>query len=538
AFVSNRNGIDNIYIYEMADGKTYPVTNIISGAFTPTWSPDGDQIAFSAFYKYGFDIFVLKDIQNVSGDNGELKLTHYMQKLRAHETDIFVPAATVASDSTKAIPDTVAAKPTDFSTYVFHTGEGEISDRAGVPKPDTQSVQKPDTSLAAIDTLNYQLPDGSYKQNHYKLKFAPELVTGGLTYDNFYGLQGQSYLSISDLLGNHHFYLLTDLVNTIDQSNIQVAYSYTAKRIDYTASFFHFKNLYFNDANNYYFSDRIYGLQGYITYPFSKFSRLDLTASQITVARENYASGLPANQTTNLLVGSVGYVNDAVIWGLTGPVGGQRYMLKYDQSIKTTGTGLRYGALELDYRKYWYFWGHYNMALRFGSGISGGPDAKTYYLGGTSNWISPRKPMDKTDIYSPEDIYVNELVVPIRGYNYFSEAGNRFSIFNLEFRYPFIDYFKLHFPLPITLGQISGALFWDMGAAWDRHNDRKFLENMRFHAPTESDSTVQNEILAGFGFGPRVNLGIFVLRVDLAWASNLVHVAHKPRWYFSFGAEF
>ncbi|MEE8418089.1 MAG: hypothetical protein V3S06_05425, partial [candidate division Zixibacteria bacterium] len=42
----------------------------------------------------------------------------------------------------------------------------------------------------------------------------------------------------------------------------------------------------------------------------------------------------------------------------------------------------------------------------------------------------------------------------------------------------------------------------------------------------------------GFGVGARVNLGIFVLRVDLAWATNLSYVAPKPETYFSFGAEF
>ncbi len=527
----------------MADGRTYPVTNIISGAFTPTWSPDGDQLAFSAFFKYGFDIYVIKDIKNAAEENGELKLTHYMQKLRDGQADIFVPSeVAVSPDTTTVEPDTTQARPADFSTYVFHTGEGEISERTGAPKPDTTAAAAPtDTTFAQADTLDYLLPDGSYKQNHYKLKFAPELVTGGLTYDNFYGLQGQSYLSISDLLGNHHFYLLTDLVNTIDQSNIQVAYAYTAKRIDYTASFFHFKNLYYNDSRVYFFSDRIYGLQGYAAYPFSKFTRIDLSASQITVDRENYVNpdaGIPLNQTTNLLVGSLSLVNDAVIWGLTGPVGGERYMIKYDQSIKTVGTGVSFGALEFDYRKYWFFWGRYNMAMRLGGGFSYGHDPKRYHLGGTSNWISPRT--SQGDIYSVEDIYINELVVPVRGYNYFSQSGNRFGIFNLEFRYPFIDYFRMHFPLPITLSQVSGALFWDMGAAWDRDN-KHFLENMRFHNP-QADTTDQpvaaDEALAGFGFGPRINLGIFVLRVDLAWATNLVHVAHKPRWYFSFGAEF
>ena len=543
AFVSNRNGIDNIYLYEMSTGKSFPVTNILTGAFSPTWSPDGDQIAYSTFFDYGYDIYILKDIKNVGDENGELTLTHYMKKLRSGESNIFVPEETVVPDTLMAKVDTTEGPLTDFSTYVFRAGEEKIQEEVGAPPVDTTQAARVDTTaLVNADTLEYLLPDGSYKRNRYKLKLSPELVTGGVTYDNFYGLQGQSYLSISDMFGNHHFFVYTDLVNTIDQTNIQLAYSYSARRIDYAASIFHFKNLYYNDSDpnpnlHYFFSDRIYGAQGYITYPFSRFSRLDFLATQVTVARDNFApQEIYPDKTTNILFGSVQYVNDAVIWGLTGPVAGQRYMVKFDQSLKAIGTGLDFRAFEFDFRKYLFFWSKYNLAFRAGGGLSGGKNSKSYYVGGTSNWIGPRRA--KSNIFGVEDIYVNEIVVPVRGYRYFADTGNRYGILNLEFRYPFIDYFKLHFPLPITLAQVSGAMFWDMGAAWNKSEDSGFLDNIRLHNPNSDAPPKSGDILAGFGFGPRINLGIFVLRVDLAWGTDLKNVAPKPQWYFSFGAEF
>jgi Tol biopolymer transport system component len=543
AFVSNRNGIDNIYLYEMTTGKTFPITNIITGAFSPTWSPEGDQIAFSAFFKYGFDIFVIKNIKNVAPDSSELKLTRYMEKLHSNDSSIFVQPEAVVLDTLKvAPPETTGTSNLDFSTYVFHAGESEISGRA----PDTTVADtthrasiKTDSTLVLADTLNYRLPDGSFKQNHYKLKFSPELVTGGLSYDNFYGLQGQSYLSISDIFGNHHFYIYTDLVNTIDQSNLQLAYSYTARRMDFYAAIFHFRNLYYNNDQGYFFDDRIYGLQGYVTYPFSKFSRIEAAVTQMTVARQNLTPVVP-DRTTNILTGSLQLVNDEVIWGMTGPVAGQRYLARYDQSIKAVGSGLSFRALEVDYRKYWFFWKRYNFAFRLGAGISGGRDSKSYYVGGSSNWIDPRRA--KGDIFSVQDIYINEIVVPVRGYNYFTDTGNRFGIMNLEFRYPFVDYLKLHFPLPITLAQVSGAFFWDIGGAWSRGEDKAFFDHMRLYDPRKYNDPYAKpdggNLLSGMGFGPRINLGIFVLRVDAAWATNLKHFAPKPLWYFSFGAEF
>jgi dipeptidyl aminopeptidase/acylaminoacyl peptidase len=527
AFVSNRNGIDNLYIYELGTGNEFPLTNIISGAFSPSWSPDGDKLAFSAFNKYGFDIYILKDLKNAAPETGELTLTPYMEKLRSGDENIFVPEIQVAKKDTTAVtPEAGPEKGLDFSTYVFHAGKSLI-DKTEQKESREDSLEAEVAETPAEDTLEYLLPDGSYKQKEYKLKFSPELVTGGFSYDNFYGLRGQSYLSIADVFGNHHIYIYSDLVNTIDQSNILVSYAYTAKRLDYAAGIFHFKNLYYDEYSRYYFSDRVYGAQGYASYPFSRFTRLDLFLTQMTVSRDNFL--VRPNNVTNILSTNLEFVNDAVIWGLVGPVAGQRYKLAVENSIKAVSSGLSYTSVEFDFRKYWYFWRRYNLALRLSGGGSRGEDAKLYYLGGSSNWIGPKRAT--ADIYGVEDIYINEIVVPLRGYRYFDDVGTHYGIANLEFRYPFIDYFKLHFPLPITLQQVSGAIFWDMGAAWNYNKEFRFFDDKK-------GFPVLGSVKGGLGFGGRANLGIFVLRVDLAWATNLSSIATKPETYFSFGAEF
>ena len=102
---------------------------------------------------------------------------------------------------------------------------------------------------------------------------------------------------------------------------------------------------------------------------------------------------------------------------------------------------------------------------------------------------------------------------------------------NFEFRYPFIDYFRMRFPLPMTLAYVSGVWFYDMGAAW--YDDDGFRGVVR-----EGDSTRLNDLKAGFGFGARANLGIFVLKYDAAWRTDWTGISEKPRHYFSFGAEF
>ena len=59
-FVSNRSGLDNIYLW--TEGKPEkPVTNLLTGCFTPSWSRDGTKMAFSLFEAGGWDVYLMND---------------------------------------------------------------------------------------------------------------------------------------------------------------------------------------------------------------------------------------------------------------------------------------------------------------------------------------------------------------------------------------------------------------------------------------------------------------------------------------------
>ncbi len=83
----------------------------------------------------------------------------------------------------------------------------------------------------------------------------------------------------------------------------------------------------------------------------------------------------------------------------------------------------------------------------------------------------------------------------LRGYDRFSLRGKKLWLVSNELRFPFIDEFALRFPLMgITLVGIRGALFMDAGNAWD---------------------DVYTETLGSVGAGLRLNLGgVLVLRYD------------------------
>ncbi len=584
AFISNRNGIDNIYIAYLDSSKYFAVTDIISGIRSLSWSPDGKELAFSAFHKGAFDIFILKDMKPV-GDHGKLMLTDYMmgkynllKKSNPRETPV---AKSDSSAAPQHVSDTTAPYGTgEYETYTIKhdtahvsadsltkandtTGSSTVSAAPDSTKNDSVITETgiygdefvfvsdkkedvldsllvdiPDDSLythegmtepASFDSIPPPEPSGDYPIKKYKVKFTPDYVGGGFAYDTFFGLRGQTYFVFSDYLGNHQIYIATDLVNTIDQSYLQTYYFYNRHRTNLGVGLFHSKN-YYLDSYDHLFSDRFYGFQTFASRPFSVFSRLDLFASQYFIDREYHDINDPRpNRSSKVTTGVLSYTTDNVIWGYTGPVNGRRTKISVSYGTNLfDNNDINFSSVEIDYRKYWHFVKTFTMAFRIAGGMSAGKTPKQYFLGGTTNWIGNRTLDAK--VYDVENLYFADIVTPLRGIPYYELSGNRFALINWEFRFPMIEYFIMRFPLPLAIRNVMGAVFYDMGAAWT---------NDHFKGGTsEGGRNRLKDIKTGFGFGMRVNLGFLLLRYDLAWSTDFYHVSSKPTSYFSFGADF
>jgi len=512
-FVSDRNGIYNLYVADLDSSAVLPITNVLSGCFSPSWSKDGDKIAFSTFQKGGWDIFIIKEIKPAVEKGDWLIQTPYLLAL---EKDTI----SITTDTTQT--EETAESDLDFSSYVFKAGKSELDSLAEMVEGKISEKK---------DTISYRLPNGEYRERKYKLKFSPDIISGALSYDTFFGFQGQSLIAISDILGDHTFILATDLVNTIDQSNFQMFYLYGARRLNVGGGILHTKYYYIDDLDR-LFSDRVYGALAYLSFPFSKFTRAELNLTHISVDRKYYdlnpLTWTYDDRSVKVLLTSLSWINDTVIWGHTGPVNGTRSLFSYEYAPYITPRSITYGTAVMDYRRYFHFKKRYDFVFRLTGGFSHGDDKKRFFLGGQSNWIGPS--LGSQNIYGINDLYFGNLVTPLRGYKYFDISGTKFFLTNLELRYPFVEHFVMKFPLPITLHYINGALFYDMGAAWD--------ENKKFKGGTSVGGTRLKDIKAGFGFGARVNLGFFVLRYDVAWATDFDWVSPKPRHYVSLGAEF
>lgn len=96
-FSDDVTGIFNIYRYNMADGSTNQVTNVLGGAFQPTISPDGSEMIYSEWTVSGYQLSKLKLEQDAPNN------------LLAYQRDYLSVIPDVTYDDTEL--DTIAARP-------------------------------------------------------------------------------------------------------------------------------------------------------------------------------------------------------------------------------------------------------------------------------------------------------------------------------------------------------------------------------------------------------------------------------------------
>ncbi|MDH4035471.1 MAG: BamA/TamA family outer membrane protein, partial [candidate division Zixibacteria bacterium] len=599
AFISGRSGIDNIYVAYTDSDRVYPVTNILSGIDYVSWSPDGKKLAFEAFNQGAFDVFILDEIVPV-GDNGTLTPTAFAQgdnslftfdqseesvdsaladvedepgeqpMLASLDPDENLSDDQAAASGDQQPFDSTMATPVSTEADSSQTADGKEDDevitesgiydeeyvhvsdgRSGDPldpfmfdvEGDSSDVRKTVVveEPPSFDSIAPPSSSGDYNIQQYKVKFTPDYVGGGFGYDTFFGLRGQTVFLFSDYLGNHQILVATDLVNTIDQSNVLGYYVNSKRRINYGVGLFHSKNFYLDPADN-LFSDRFYGFQVFTSRPFSIFDRLELTASQFFIDREHHeADDTLSNRSSKVTTAEFSYVTDNIIWGLTGPLNGRRAKVTIGSGLNLFDSrDVEFYSAEFDFRQYWHFGGLYSLAFRASGGASNGRTPKLYFLGGTTNWIG-NTTLD-AKVYEVENLYFADVVTPLRGIDYYSLAGDRYGLINIEFRYPMIDYFAMRFPLALTISRVGGAIFLDMGSAWEGSNFKAGTT----HGGLPADSTLGGrgsekrllDLKTGFGFGMRANLGFILLRYDIAWSTDFYSVSDKPTFYFSMGADF
>jgi hypothetical protein len=547
AFVSDRSGTPNIYLYDLRDTTATQLTDVEGGVTSLSWSRVDDRLVFGAYNRAGIDIFevrealslepVLKGLQQhmpqavVNADSIREALPDSLPTMTSHGA-----LAMEWPDSVTALPDTTGTAQAEnvletSPRAASHDSLGTNSLQSfGDPAWETQphSTYEGIEHQAPLPTHTPLVEHGgpfavsdsvlSQRPSKYRGHLSPDYAGGGF-YASTLGVIGQTQFAFSDFLGNHNLYVSADLVSdNLAETNALIGYNYLPRRTQLSFAVFHFKNYYSSEISPLgehlgtprLFAERNYGAVVQTAYPFDRFRRLELAYTQMFVERTFYAEDelgqlfVTGREYPSVSAPSVSLVNDNTLYGWYGPVNGQRSNLTYSEALPLVDKSLEYRTFTYDTRHYWDLTRGNTFAARVLVGRSDGRDPQTFQIGGFST---------------------------LRGYDDYSILGSRVALANLEFRFPFIQQLGVVGPLPLGLFNLRGVGFLDAGSAWYAGA----APPLTF---TDADGRRRlGALKVGFGTGIRTTMFFMIMKLDVAWRTDLVDVS-RPRWMFSIGPEF
>jgi len=542
-YTADYNGVWNLFLHPLGkkeDGnnfKAYPVTNVLTGLQQPTISKDNSMIIFAGYANIGWDLYslsnplmlkktIIEPTQFVLKSGSE---NEEIVDLRQHKSNLIV-----------------GNQSNQYKKWIFARGYDYQNN--------ADKINNENEELVEIDSVKI---DGHYIPKTYKTKFTLDLVSGNLQISNVFGTSGMTYFSFSDILGDHQIAFGTEMVLTLENSDYFFQYGYLKNKMDFYFAAFQNANFFQID---YWTLGRLrhYGLQSFVSHPFSRFQRIDYGLAWHNI---NYSIleqtindfGQTEYTTTgstkySTVLPSLSWVYDNSIFGFTGPIDGFRKNTTITVSPGVGSNKLKFQTIKTDLRKYWRLGKDYTFAIRGFFGSSMGSNKQKFFLGGLPSLLAGggetngKKDgsnfrevlLDTTNESLIHDLYFTEYAWPLRGARFAERFGSNTSLVNMEIRFPFINYLALGFPLKMIFGNIRGHAFVDIGASWDNADEfnstnwpeRYGTMNIEDYSPWITTA----------GLGTKINLGYFLLKIEMAWDKNQNNYS-KPQWYFSLGPD-
>lgn len=554
AFVSDRTGVSNVYLYNLAEQRAYQITDLFTGVqgITPlspvlSWAHGADKLAFVYYARDMFDVYTMDNPRGKKGNPWSPPET--------------VVAANARPDSLRAAPDSVVHDSAAAPRALESTGSIYVTPQGFRPTdstPATDSLTKPISVIGLMDSTNFVLPDTTeFTTRKYKISFQPDYVsrpTIGYTRDNFgRGFYGGSAIQLSDMLGNHNLLFAAFINGRVTEALVNATYINMNKRLNWAVSVGQ-EPYYFLEPSRIVVDSPTAGvntletnirrivsrsISGFGYYPINRFQRIEfgLTASAVSdrlqQIREPYraATGFPTEEPrsreidlngANYVVPSTALVFDNSLPGWVGPFYGKRWRLQASQAIG----GWRFFEGLVDYRRYDKLVGPITFATRAFYFGRIGRDAERFrvFLGntdlmrGNTSGSYYRNECTTTDVNTETGcIELDRLV------------GTQLAVGSAEIRFPILTP-DMKF-VPNGVPPIEGALFYDVGVTWNE-GDRLSWKREAGDDPVRVRTPLQT-----FGASARMNLfGFVVLRLDYSIPQE--RRAIKGYWTLSLGPVF
>lgn len=531
-YLSDQNGITNIYSMNLNTRVSRPLTDLVTGAMQMSATRDGSKVAVNSINGGYLDIFVIQNPLN-RAKSENLKPNHWAQRRAAESEANRVPALrygrSIFAGEFRAdgfrLDDPIAEAPEEtpeeVETEEEEKDEDVIDFRNYVFADDLEETYEDTTRQERFRPQDNRTDDGLFIPKRYRLSFSPDITYAQASFGTYYGAFTFSQISVSDVLGYHHLSFATNLVFDLRNSNYFLGYAYLRNRTNYMVYYSHNAWQFQNFAGD-VVRFRNYGASLAVQYPLNRFERLELNTSFLTVSRETNSvfAGSPTvgSDKEFLLYPQATYVRDVTIPGFLTPQKGHRLALAVSGSPKISNDFLGFFTVSGDIRQYVSLGQRYTLAFRVSGASSFGPNPQQFLLGGMGNWINFRigRRLSSDEL---SNLFFTLPAMPMRGHAYNAGIGDKFALANFEFRFPL---FAAIIPGPIPLFplfNIQGAAFVDVGSTWT--------------------GASHNDTLIGSGFGLRTILLGLPFRYDIGWPYDLDERGFGSRiHYFSIGIDF
>lgn len=568
AYVTDRTGIANIFLYDLEAKEHYQLTNVV-GAVTAvaeqspsiSWARNADILAFVYYEKTEHAIW---KVQNPRA----LKKAPYRDPVVVAQG---APGAAAPGGAAQPAPQ----PPVDPTAHLQRaTVRDTAASRQSYYRPSTGNVARVSSELPAstlsrltdqvsvealMDSFDFYLPDTTrFRDTRYKARLTPEYIAQpsiGYQQNGWgQGTYGGTTIVLSDLLGDRRLALSGAINGTLADAQVFAGYTSLGRRLQYTTGVLQ-QPMYL--ISNYYQTPAEQEGQFYQTqemsrlvfrqvfaaglYPLNRFTRFELGARFQNIDQQAvpytrmvdynymYATYWERGDTRNVASANtvspyVAWVTDNSMFGYTGPISGKRIRVEFEPTVGSW----QYNEFLADARSYIpILFNYITFATRFTTSMAMGRDELRF-----PKWIG--RP-DFVRGYNREDIgYVSCTGLPAddgSSCNAEELIGSRVAFANAELRFPIIRRYGNRTALLGGLPPIDGLFFYDAGLAWSKG------QSLVFSAPDDYDFTKQRALLKSYGFGLRMNLfNIAIIRWD--WAKPASRPGAKGFGTWFFGASY
>ena len=451
------------------------------------------------------------------------------------------PAATdsAATPALAARPPRKTDEAVNTSDYKFEEDEpaqATAARRRRLP-PTTAAMATNATAQATAPALS-----GPFR---YDTRFMADNVSSALYMDPLLGLGLQFRAALTDVLENQRIDASIFGLFDLRTSNIRASYTNLTHRYDWSISYQ--KQAYFFDFNNGLYRYGRHEIAPTIAYPLTHNLSVRGGPRFVTISSTRLRDVSTQDDASFRYLGYNGELvfDNSVATGVN-MVTGTRMKASL-LNLNSLGDKSRsFGKLVIDLRHYQKISRSIVWANRASYGQYFGNRPQLFRLGGMDNWLNAGYEGNRfvPNYTDPDQVFNQEFVTNLRGFDYSARSGPRYVLFNTELRIPIVQYFSRK---PIYSGffrnlQLTG--FADAGTAYSGTNpfgtDNSSNTQVKFPPGNFFSATVvnfRNPFLVGYGVGARTTLLGFYGKVDVAWGQQ-DYVTHGPKFYFSLGYDF